>query len=114
MSLATVRNKIDDWLTPKWANLANKQEIYFTANSRYFQGLWTHTVKIIQTDALNGDKLADKLAAKPTDQIHDWRDLIGTALDAILLPARLRIDVYDVPRGKGWAAKLQVEYKGDI
>jgi len=114
MSLTTVRNKINTWLTPRWANLVNKQEAYKTTNGHYFQGLWTHTTDLEQTDALDGDTIPDNLASNPTDQPHDWRVLIGNIFDTLPLPARLRFDVYDGPQGKGWVACLQVKYKTDI
>ena len=114
MSITTVRNRINNWLTPRWNHLANRQETYFAANGRYFQGLWTHAAEVEQTDALDGGHAATELAAKPTDQPHNWRDFIGNALDAIPFPARMRIDVYDGPQGHGWVATLQVRYKGKV
>jgi len=113
MSIKTVRDRINDWLTPRWSTLVSKQEQYFANHGRYFQGLWTHA-EVEQTDDLRGDKLADGLASKPTDQPHDWRDFIGNALDSTKFPARLRIDVYDGPEGHGWQAVLEVKYKGNI
>lgn len=114
MSLATVRAKIDNWLTPKWPWLIGKQSDYFTANGYYFQGLWTHTGELIQTDALDGDTVPDNLSSRPTDQVHTWHDAVGNALNALLLPARLKLDVYDGPQGKGWVAVLQVKYNGNV
>lgn len=114
MSLASVSQRIDDWLTPKWSNLVNKQDDYFTAHGRYFQGLWTHANEIIQTDANDGDQLPDRLLNTPTDQRHTWIDFIATALTTLQFPARLRMDVYDGPRGKGWSATLQVRYEGTL
>lgn len=114
MSLATVRTKVDDWLTPKWANLQTKQEQFKTAHGHYFQGLWTHAAEVTETDALEDGPLPDNLADKPTDQPHDWRDFIGAALDAVPFPCRLRIDVYDGPQGDGWCATLQVKYSGNV
>ena len=114
MSLATVRDRIDNWLTPRWSWLTGKQDDYFTANGLYFQGLWTHTAEVEQTDLLGGDTLADNLASKPSDRPHDWRDAVGNALDSLPFPARLRLDVYDGPQGKGWQAMLQVRYQGNV
>lgn len=114
MSLATVRTKIDDWLTPRWDNLVSRQETFFAARGKYFQGLWTHSGEVEQTDALNGDTVADRLTAHPTDQVQHWQDFIGNAFDALPLPARLRIDVYNGPQGWGWVATLRVLYNGNI
>ena len=114
MSIATVRDRIDNWLTPRWVWLRGKQDDYFAAHGQYFQGLWTHTNEVEQTDALDGDTIADNLDSKPTDRPHDWRDAVGNALDALPIPARLRLDVYDGPLGQGWLATLQVKYQGNI
>lgn len=114
MSLATVRQKIDDWLAPRWATLQARQETFFNTHGKYFQGKWTHTTQVEQTDALNGDRVADALTDHPTDQVQDWRDLVQTAFDGLPLPARLRIDVYSGPQGWGWSATLQVLYNGTV
>ena len=140
MTLQTVKDRANDWLTPRWQNLVDKQDFYRRPQQwstpvdgngeptgepavllqdgagvgRYFQGLWTHTGEVEQTDALDGDQTADNLAAKPTDQAHDWRDLIQTTLDAVPFPARLKIDVYDGPAGHGWFATLEVRYQGNL
>jgi hypothetical protein len=114
MSLATVRTKIDDWLTPRWATLVDRQDTFFTARGKYFQGKWTHSAEVQQTDALNGDTIPNALTGSPTDQPQHWRDFIGTAFDALPLPARLRIDVYNGPLGQGWVATLQVRYDGKV
>jgi hypothetical protein len=114
MSLATVRNKIDNWLTPRWANLVNKQETYKANHGHYFQGLWTHHNEIEQTDLLDGDVPPDRIEDSPTDTPHNWRELIQNAFDALPFPARLRIDVYEAPTGVGWFAVLHVRYQGTI
>jgi hypothetical protein len=114
MSLTTVRNKIDNWLAARWPWLVSKQETYFGIHGHYFQGFWTHSVILEQTDALDGDTIPDNLAAGPSDQVQRWVDLVQDAFDNLPFPARLKIDVYDGPQGKGWWATLQVLYKGNI
>jgi len=114
MSLATVRTKIDDWLTPRWQTLVDRQDTFFANRGKYFQGKWTHSGEVEQTDALNGDTVPDNLTDSPTDQSQNWQDFIGNAFDALPLPARLRIDVYNGPLGHGWAATLQVRYDGNV
>ena len=113
MSLATVRQRVDDWLTPRWSWLVGKQNDFYALKGRYFQGKWTHTGDVTQTDVLDGDTLADALANHPTDQLEDWRELVGTALDSLPFPARLKLDVYDGPHGIGWQAVLDVMYNGN-
>ena len=114
MSLTTVKNKINDWLDPRWDWLAGKQDDYFAIHGGYFQAFWTHTGEIIQTDALDGDMVPDNLTSHPSDQAATWQDAVGSALDSLLLPARMKIDVYEGPLGHGWTAALQVKYQGDI
>lgn len=80
----------------------------------YFQGLWTHSTDVEQTDALDGDEIPDQLNQTPTDQTHDWTDLIQNAFDALPFPARLKIDCYEGPLGHGWVAVLHVKYQGNI
>jgi hypothetical protein len=112
MSIQTVKDKIDNWLTPRWSWLVQKQEDYFATNGRYWQGLWSHSGDITQTDALDGDTVADALDDSPHDQTHTWRDALGNALDGVPFPARLRVDVYEGPLGHGWTAYLEVLYNG--
>jgi hypothetical protein len=100
-------------LSGKWSTLTAKQDAYQTANSRYWQGLWSHTVHIDQTDALDQDAPADSLANSPTDQAESWSDEFGTAFDGDL-PCRIKIDTYDGPSGQGWFATVQVRYMGTI
>lgn len=115
MSLTTVRNRVDNWLTTaRWQMLVDQQAAFFLARGKYFQGRWTHTAQVEQTDALTGDTVADMLSDHPTDQAQHWQDIIGNALDGLPMPARLRIDVYNGPQGGGWAATLQVLYNGNV
>jgi len=114
MSLATVRTKIDDWLLLRWATLVSRQDTFFTNRGKYFQGRWTHTVEVTQTDALTGDTISNNLTDHPTDQAQHWQDFIGNAFNALPLPCRLRIDVYNGPLGWGWVATLQVRYNGNV
>lgn len=113
MSLATVRNRVDNWLTPRWQTLVDRQETFLANRGQYFQGMWTHSGDVTQTDALSGDQVADQLTEHPTDQAQHWRDFIGNALDAVPFPARLRIDVYNGPQGQGWQATFEVLYNGN-
>jgi hypothetical protein len=114
MALSDVRDKINNWLAPRWSWLVSKQDTYFGNHGEYFQGLWTHSSEIEQTDALDGDQIPDQLDNMPTDRPHDWRVLVEDAFDALPLPARLRLDVYEGMEDKGWSATLQVLYQGKL
>jgi hypothetical protein len=141
MSETTVKDRVNTFLAGKWSALVDKQEFYYrpqiwTQNyidpeaeepipdgppvltqdgkgkGRYWQGLWSHTIHIDQTDALDQDAPADALTSSPTDQAEDWGEF-GTAFDGNL-PCRIRIDTYDGPSGQGWYATVQVRYMGTI
>lgn len=114
MSLTTVRNRVDNWLTAsRWQNLVDRQEAFLLAHGKYFQGKWTHAAIVTQTDALTGDTIPTALADHPHDQVQDWRNFTGNIFDALPFPCRLRIDVYQGPQGWGWVACLQVIYNGN-
>lgn len=114
MTIQIVRDRIDNWLAPRWSWLVGKQDTYFSSNGRYFQGLWTHTATVEQDDVVIMDEVPDNLSSKPHDQTHSWHDAVGSAFDSLPFPCRMKIDVYDGPQGHGWIATLQVLYKGDI
>ena len=110
-TLAQVKTKVNNWLTPKWANLVSKQDAYFAANGGYFQGRFTHSTDV---DGEAAERVPDKLDDHPTDQVHDWRDFTGNVFDVLSFPCRLQIDVYESPDGHGWSALLQVLYRGTV
>lgn len=111
MSLATVRNRVNAFLTARWPAIVSRQDDYFANHGRYWQGLWTHTATPDQTSE-DGDAPPDNLDSTPTDQPVSWRARWANALDSIPFPARLRIDVYESPEGHGWAATVQIRYGG--
>ena len=114
MTIKAVRDKVDNWLAPRWDWLVGKQEAYHTNHGHYFQGLWTHLAEIEQNDLLTGDTIPDNLTSKPSDQEHTWHDAVGGAFDSLPFPARLRLDVYDGTDGQGWVAKLEIIYAGNL
>lgn len=114
MTIQIVRDRIDNWLAPRWSWLVGKQDTYFDNHNTYFQGLWTHTSVVEQDGITQMDVVSDNLSSKPTDQPRTWHDAIGSAFDSLPFPCRLRIDVYDGPQGNGWVAVLEVLYGGDI
>ena len=114
MSIQIVKDRIDNWLAPRWSWLVGKQDDYFVSHGRYFQGLWTHTAEVEQDEVDVLDEVPNNLDSKPTDQTHTWRDAVGNAFDALPFPCRLRLDVYEGPQGHGWIAILEVLYQGEV
>lgn len=113
MSLATLRNRINAFLADRWPALVARQDAYYATHGRYWQGKWTHNAAVDNSDE-SSDAVPDALDDSPTDQRVSWRDRFGGALDAIPFPARLKIDVYESPRGHGWVATVQVLHRRTI
>ena len=113
MSLQTVKDKINTWVSDRWLTLVVRENAHFDEFGHYFQGLPTHAALVEQTDALTGDSTPDAALSSPTDQEWTWKGLIAT-IESMKLPARLRIDVYEAPEGRGWFATLEVLYKANV
>ena len=104
---AQLKTKIDGRLNLLLTHLEARQDIYFTAHGRYFQGIRTHAE--LPKGELDEETPPDT-TRKPTDQAEDW-DGAGILLPA-KMPFALAINVYDGPRGKGWSARVEVEHLG--
>ncbi|MDV2479218.1 MAG: hypothetical protein RX317_03120 [bacterium] len=102
-----LKTKIDGRLGLLLTHLEARQDAYFTAHGRYFQGIKTHTV--LPKGEIDEETPPDR-TRKPTDQAEDWNGA-GIILPA-KMPFALAMDVYDGPRGKGWSARVEVEHQG--
>lgn len=105
MTLAEIRSAVDTWLANRWNAIQNAQANYVAAHGRYFQGLFTHSVR--PTDG--AETAPDRLADKPTDQAHRWADFINLPAT---MPTRIRIDVYSGPIGAGYVATVDIRVNG--
>ena len=112
-TLNQARTRANDWLTARWPALVNRQEAFFLAHGRYWQGLITHLVPPNHTSDSYGDSIADRLAIKPSDEAENWIDAFP-ALEGVNFPAALQIDVYEAPEGHGWVATIWVRFNGTI
>lgn len=106
-TLNQIRQAVNEWLAARWPLLIARQESYFVAHGRYFQGLWTHG----SFPADGAETAPDGIAARPTDQAEGWPDLISLP---DVLPCALRIDTYHGPQGYGWSARLRVRVAGVV
>ena len=101
-----LKAKIDRRLGLLLTHLEARQEAYFTAHGRYFQGIRTHAV--LPKGEID-EETPPNPRVKPTDQDEDW-DGAGINLPA-KMPFALAIDVYEGPRGHGWSARVEVGHQ---
>lgn len=104
---AQIRNAVDTWLSNRWSAIQTMQANYLAAHGRYWQGLKTHSVR----PADGAETAPDLLNDKPTDQAHRWSDVF--TLPATM-PARVTINVYDGPQGRGYEAIVSVKIGSDV
>ena len=105
-TLQEIRDAVDAKLAGLWSAIQNKQDAYFLANGRYWQGLRTHT--IVPTEG--NETLPSVGTTVPADQPDPW----PVAIRNQTLPMALQIDVYDSPQGKGYQATVLVKVLGQL
>lgn len=110
-TLIQVRNAVDAELADLWQNaVIPRQDAYFAAHGRYWQGMRTHTFEFDYSGALDPSEAPDNLDAHPTDQIETWADTIPE----INAPRKavIWIDAYNGPLGMGYVGHVLVRYNG--
>jgi hypothetical protein len=112
-TLNQVRNAIDNWVTNRWATVVARQENYRANKGRYWQGLRTHLVPPAHANNTDGSRVGDNLNANPTDQFESWLAVFPEWLTE-LLPACVRVDVYDGPSGQGWVLIVEATHNGNL
>lgn len=115
-TLNQLRNRVDTWLTNKFTGangLISRQNAYFAANGKYWQGLITHSSFPTHTTSTTGDTTADKLTFHPTDQQSSWSTFLPEWTGENFAAAA-KIDVYDGPSGKGWIVHVFVKFNGVV
>ena len=113
-TLVQLRNRVNTWLTNHvgGANgLVSKQNAYFVANGKYWQGLLSFSSIPNRTASTVADAPADRLALHPTDQASSWTNFVPT-WSGELFAAAAQVDTYDGPIGKGWSLTVWVRYEG--
>ncbi len=99
-TLQEIKDAVDARLAALWTAIQTKQDAYFLAHGRYWQGLRTHT--ILPAD---GDEALPSVGVSvPSDQADPWPVAIRTAT----LPMSLVIDCYLSPEGPGYQATAYV------
>ncbi len=108
-----MRTGIDAFLDGRWSTIVARQENFRANRGQYWQGLTTHSTTPTYTNSTDGGALGDRLNTNPTDQFDTWLAVFPEwATD--LCPARLRIDVYHGPSGKGWCISLEATHSGTL
>ena len=98
------RVRSDAMLNDLWAPIQERENVYFAANGRYFQGLLTPR----NVRSVDG---SPNHARKPiTGQKDSWADA-GFVLPSPM-PASIEIHVYDGPQGKGYTTILHYKSGG--
>jgi hypothetical protein len=112
-TLTQMKTDVDTFVTNKWPSIVAKQENFRTNRGTYWQGLPTHLSCPAHTNGTDGSSIGDNLDANPTDQLSSWLNQFPDWVSE-LLPACLRVDVYDGPSGKGWTLTAEATHDGRL
>lgn len=106
MTLQEIKDAVDTKLATLWGAVQNKEDTYFTANSRYWQGKRTHSV--IPADGV--ETLPDIGTDAPAYQGSPY----PTAIRNVAMPMALEIHQYRTPVGEfGYQAFVYVTVLGE-
>ena len=97
---------LEPLLQTLWTILQNRQNTFKTNKGRYFQGIRTHSGKVVNAS----DTTCDNLAAKPTDQAEAWTAFFPAIPSK--LPYSVQINIYNSPAGQGYEVVLETEIAG--
>ena len=88
--------------------IAAKQDEYFIANGRYFQG-----IRIPEGELDGTTDVSVNVNAKPHDQEETWAQFDKTLFkNNLKVPYNISIDVYEAPSGWGWILTGELWYDG--
>lgn len=105
------------WRTPGLASMVaptgtmsiiDAQAMYYAWNTRYWQGLPTHS----QIPDVAAPSVPDMAASHPTDQPESWLDVDIYLPDPMSI--LMRVDTYRGPGGDGYVAVSQVIVSGTL
>jgi hypothetical protein len=116
-TLAQVRNFVDARLANLWTNqVVPRQNAFFAAHGRYWQGLVTSDLLDLPNNPDSGDpgvlETVPLVLRHPTDQPETWTDA-GINLGATI-PMALEIHTYDGPLGKGYVGYVWARWAGEL
>ncbi len=88
--------------------LVDKQNQYFIAHGKYFQGLaWS------PSPATDGDTVTPNLALRPSYQLENWATAFPGVFSATE-PSQMYITQYVGPKGKGYVVCMRVKASPDV
>jgi hypothetical protein len=107
-TIAQIRSVVETLKDAVGPVLVRRQNHYFEAHGRYWQGILTPSMP-----PDDGADCAPDWTCKPTDQAESWADRFS-GLDALpaTMKAQLRVDAYDGPLGTGWSVSLRFQKAG--
>ena len=107
-TLQQIKDAVDTKLATLWAAIQSREDTFFAANGRYFQGLRTHSV----TPADGVTALPDIGTTVPVGQPGaPW----PVAIRNTAMEMAIQIDVYHAPGGqKGYQATVFVTVAGRL
>lgn len=112
-TLTQIRNAIDNFVTNKWPTIVARQENFRANRGTYWQGLATHTSCPSHSNSTDDSKLGDRLNETPSDQFATWLNVFPEWVTE-LLPACVKVDVYDGPQGQGWVLTVEAIHNGTL
>ena len=112
MTLQEIRQAVEAWRDTHGPKIVRRQARYLARHGRYWQG-----VAALASPPDDGARVAADWTRKPTDQQESWADVFVSDADGddrlpATVPARVRVDVYDGPRGKGWSLTVEIQKGG--
>jgi hypothetical protein len=117
-SLQQVRDFVDNRLANFWTNqVIPKQNAYFAAHSRYWQGVILVGLTALPDNPNNGDatvlEVTPNASARPTDQAESWADLGFNFGAQNRVPMAIQIDTYNGPQGWGYVGTVYARWNGN-
>lgn len=100
-----VKGAVDQRAAVVKVDVTAKQDQYFAAHGRYFQGIQTSAAPA------DGATITPNLGVKPSDQAETWADLFPSTFNASE-PTQYEIHTYSGPSGSGWVLYTRVILDG--
>lgn len=116
-TLVQVRNFVDGRLATLWTGqIVPRQDAYFAANGKYWQGVRTTTLALCPNNPSDASpsvlEVVPTMTVKPTDQAEDWT-AAGINLGATV-PMAFEIHSYNGPQGKGYVGIVWARWNGNV
>ncbi len=116
-TLTQVRNAIDTRLATIWNNQVQpRQDAYFVAHGRYWQGLVTTLQINLPNNPSDGNniilEMVPNLLGHPTDQSETWADNL-IVLEATI-PMAVEMWAYGGPLGQGYVGIVYGKWNGNV